>query len=91
MRGRTGGAEPAPQGRWLSRLARPLASLLLASLVGCGDDMGTVAPSSEAGRARLSVDADADGNVTLPKQGKRRGGPPAGLKTARALRGQNGD
>jgi hypothetical protein len=56
--------------------------LALSGAAGCGES-GTVSVSKST-RAKLSSDADADGNVVLPKTKNPRR-PAAGLKTARGL------
>jgi hypothetical protein len=57
-------------------------------VTGCGDSGGNVSLSKES-RARITSDADADGNVTLPKS-KNPSRPAAGLKTLRALKDRAG-
>jgi hypothetical protein len=55
--------------------------------LGCGEGAGPGNINVSKGeRARIVSDADADGNVTLPKSKNSRR-PAAGLKTIRALKG----
>ena len=86
----TGGAD-AGRLRRLTRLSSMYLAVVLAlEAMGCGEGAGPGDINvSKEGRARIVSDADADGNVTLPKSKNPRR-PAAGLKTFRALKDAGG-
>jgi hypothetical protein len=63
------------------------ACLLPIWAAGCGGSGGDVTVSKTS-RARIVSDADADGNVTIPKSRNPRK-PAAGLRTARSIMDKN--
>jgi hypothetical protein len=83
MLNRLNGADPAGNFRRICASLGLSACLLPIWAAGCGGSGGDITVSKQS-RARLVSDADANGNITLPKTRNPRR-PAAGLNTARSI------
>jgi hypothetical protein len=83
MLNRLNGADPAGKFRRICASSALSACLFGIWAAGCGGPGGDITASKES-RARIVSDADADGNITLPKTRNPRR-KAAGLNTAHGI------